>query len=52
MVEGEIKAGMLYDEPDFNRSIEIRERELKRVETFMWWKLWHAILICSWSCGS
>jgi type I restriction enzyme R subunit len=35
VVEGEIEAGKLYDEPDFNRSIEIREREKKRVEIFM-----------------
>ena len=35
VVEGEIEAGKLYEEPDFNRSIEIRERELKRVEIFM-----------------
>ena len=35
VVEGEIEAGRLYDEPDFNRSIEIREREKKRVEIFL-----------------
>ncbi|HOY58813.1 MAG TPA: DEAD/DEAH box helicase family protein [Verrucomicrobiota bacterium] len=35
VVEGEIEAGRLYDEPDFNRNIEIREREKKRVEIFM-----------------
>ncbi len=35
VVEGEIEAGKLYDEPDFNRSIVIREREKKRVEIFM-----------------
>jgi type I restriction enzyme R subunit len=35
VVEGEIEAGKLYEEPDFNRSIEIREREKKRVEIFM-----------------
>ena len=35
VVEGEIEAGRLYDEADFNRTIEIRERELKRVEIFM-----------------
>jgi type I restriction enzyme R subunit len=34
VVEGEIEAGKLYDEPDFNRNIEIRERERKRVEIF------------------
>jgi type I restriction enzyme R subunit len=35
VVEGEIEAGKLYDELDFNRNIEIRERERKRVEIFM-----------------
>jgi type I restriction enzyme R subunit len=35
VVEGEIEAGKLYEEPDFNRSIEIREREKKRVEIFL-----------------
>ncbi len=35
VVEGEIEAGKLYEEPEFNRSIEIREREKKRVEIFM-----------------
>ena len=35
VVEGEIEAGKVYDEPDFNRSIEIREREKKRVEIFL-----------------
>ena len=35
MVEGEIEAGKLYEEADFNRSIEIREREKKRVEIFL-----------------
>ena len=35
VVEGEIEAGKLYDETDFNRIIEIREREKKRVEIFM-----------------
>ena len=35
VVEGEIEAGKLYEETDFNRSIEIREREKKRVEIFM-----------------
>ena len=35
VVEGEIEAGRIYDEPDFNRSIEIREREKKSVEIFM-----------------
>ncbi len=35
VVEGEVEAGKLYDEPDFNRIIEIKEREKKRVEIFM-----------------
>ncbi|MCL4538559.1 MAG: DEAD/DEAH box helicase family protein, partial [Bacteroidetes bacterium] len=35
VVEGEIEVGKVYDEPDFNRNIEIREREKKRVEVFM-----------------
>jgi type I restriction enzyme R subunit len=35
VVEGEIEAGKVYDEPDFNRNIEIRERERKRVQIFM-----------------
>ena len=35
VMEGEIEAGRLYEEPDFNRTIEIRERERKRVEIFM-----------------
>jgi len=35
VVEGEIEAGKLYEEADFNRIIEIRERERKRVEIFM-----------------
>jgi len=35
VVEGEVETGKLYDEMDFNRNIEIREREKKRVEIFM-----------------
>jgi type I restriction enzyme R subunit len=35
VVEGEIEAGRIYDEPDFNRNIEIKEREKKRVEIFL-----------------
>ena len=35
VVEGEVESGRLYEEPDFNRTIEIREREKKRVEIFM-----------------
>lgn len=35
VVEGEIEAGKRYEESDFNRIIEIKEREKKRVEIFM-----------------
>ena len=35
VIEGEIEAGKRYEEPDFNRVIEIREREKKRVELFL-----------------
>jgi type I restriction enzyme R subunit len=35
VVEGEIEAGRRYEERDFNRTIEIREREKKRVEIFL-----------------
>jgi type I restriction enzyme, R subunit len=35
VIEGEIETDRLYDETDFNRNIEIRERELKRVQIFM-----------------
>jgi type I restriction enzyme, R subunit len=35
VVEGQIETGRLYDEPDFNKIIEITEREKKRVEIFM-----------------
>jgi len=35
VVEGEIEAGRIYKEADFNRIIEIKEREKKRVEIFM-----------------
>ncbi|MEI7851497.1 MAG: DEAD/DEAH box helicase family protein [Kiritimatiellales bacterium] len=35
VVEGEVEAGRVYEEADFNRDIEIREREKKRVEIFM-----------------
>ncbi len=35
LIEGEIEAGRRYKEADFNRIIEIREREKKRVEIFM-----------------
>ncbi len=35
VVEGEIETGKVYTEDDFNKIIEIREREKKRVEIFM-----------------
>jgi type I restriction enzyme, R subunit len=35
VVEGEIEAGKRYEEDDFNKIIEIKEREKKRVEIFM-----------------
>jgi type I site-specific restriction endonuclease len=35
VVEGEVEAGKRYEEKEFNRSIEIREREKKRVEIFL-----------------
>src|SRR6266852_2644173 len=35
LVEGEIEAGKRYTETDFNKIIEIKEREKKRVEIFM-----------------
>jgi type I restriction enzyme, R subunit len=35
VVDGEIETGKVYEEPDFNRNIEIREREKKRVEIFL-----------------
>jgi len=35
VVEGEIEAGRRYEEKDFNRTIEIREREAYRVTLFM-----------------
>jgi type I restriction enzyme, R subunit len=35
VVEGEVEAGRRYTEADFNRTIEIKEREKKRVEIFM-----------------
>jgi superfamily II DNA or RNA helicase len=35
VVEGEIEAGKVYEEKDFNKIIEIKEREKKRVEIFM-----------------
>jgi type I restriction enzyme, R subunit len=35
VVEGEVEAGKVYEEADFNRVIQIDERERKRVEIFM-----------------
>ena len=35
VVEGEIETGKRYEEEDFNRNIEIRERERKRVDIFL-----------------
>jgi type I restriction enzyme R subunit len=35
VVEGEIEAGKLYKEADFNKIIEIQQRERQRVEIFM-----------------
>jgi type I restriction enzyme R subunit len=35
LVEGEIESGKRYTEPDFNKIIEIKEREAKRVQIFM-----------------
>ncbi len=35
VVEGDIEAGRVYEEGDFNRTIEIREREAHRVRLFM-----------------
>lgn len=35
VVEGEIEVGKVYEEVDFNKNIEIKEREKRRVEIFM-----------------
>ncbi len=35
IIEGEIEAGKLYTEPDFNKIIEIKAREAKRVQLYM-----------------
>src|SRR6202011_4916320 len=35
LVEGQIEAGKRYEEADFNKIIEIKEREKKRVDIFM-----------------
>ncbi|HET6225104.1 MAG TPA: DEAD/DEAH box helicase family protein [Bacteroidia bacterium] len=36
IIEGEIEEGRLYTEPDFNRIIEIKAREAKRVQIYMY----------------
>jgi type I restriction enzyme R subunit len=35
IIEGEIEEGKIYTEPDFNKIIEIKEREKKRVKIFL-----------------
>ena len=35
IIEGEIEEGKLYTEPDFNKIIEIKAREARRVQIFM-----------------
>ena len=35
IIEGEVEVGKMYEETDFNRIIEIKEREEKRVNIFM-----------------
>ena len=35
IIEGEVEEGKIYEEADFNRIIEIKERERKRVHIFM-----------------
>lgn len=35
IIEGEIEEGKIYEEPDFNRTIVIEEREAYRVRTFL-----------------
>jgi len=35
LIEGEIEVGKIYTEDDFNKIIEIKEREKKRVDIFM-----------------
>ncbi|MES0491247.1 MAG: EcoAI/FtnUII family type I restriction enzme subunit R [Leptospirales bacterium] len=35
IIEGEIEEGKLYTEPDFNKIIEIKAREAKRVQVYM-----------------
>jgi len=35
IIEGEIEEGKLYSEPDFNKIIEIKAREAKRIQIYM-----------------
>ncbi|MCX6270885.1 MAG: DEAD/DEAH box helicase family protein, partial [Bacteroidetes bacterium] len=35
IIEGEVEEGKIYKEPDFNKIIEIKAREAKRVELFL-----------------
>ncbi|MDQ6956961.1 MAG: DEAD/DEAH box helicase family protein, partial [Mariprofundaceae bacterium] len=35
IIEGEVEEGRLYEEDDFNKIIEIKEREVKRVQVYM-----------------
>lgn len=35
IIEGEVEAGKIYQESDFNKIIEIKEREAKRVKIFL-----------------
>lgn len=35
IIEGEVEEGKIYEEPDFNRIIKIKEREAKRVKILM-----------------
>jgi type I restriction enzyme R subunit len=35
IIEGEVEEGKIYDETDFNRIIEIKEREVKRVQILL-----------------
>ena len=36
VIEGEIETGKRYEEADFNKIIEIKEREQHRVKLFLW----------------
>lgn len=35
VIEGEVEAGKIYEEKDFNKIIEIKEREAKRVQIYL-----------------